>query len=1362
MALLVVLVLVGTILHPGTPAQAAYHPVDRGWALSYLMTGGPSVRRAAEAALIGSDNDVWAFVESGRANAQRADERTAARELAGMDGPAMRAAALQALAGSEEELRAFVNGGWRAPWASDERVRAYRLVESGGPTLRAAAQRALEGTPEELTEFLAEGREAAAYADDRLAATRMLSGGVNNSGPVLDVAATQALAGSREQLREFIVSGQFVARARDKELASIRSLTEQAKEAGETTSREALAATEASNRAAAAAAEAKKAAQEAAAETAAAGGAAAKASAAAGRAADAADGAAAAARDAVGASNAAMRAARVAADAARKATTAASLTAQAASRAQRAAADARTDAGKAAAARQAAQAARDAARKARELSAVKAERDRALAQAKAAATAAKSASANANEAAAAANSAAGHSGVSAAQAQRAREAAARAQRLAAAAARAADRAYAFALSAAKASDEAFAFAVRAAEHAEAAAAAAEEAAAAAGVAAVAAAESAKHAAAAVTAANTAVEAANKAVDLERLAREEDDARLAEATEQSVLAAQEALAQEQAAKADAGAIVAWNRKLLWDTAEEDRVDPATRQLLTEATAPGAATQTVLDKGRRAAVALLTTGGEWSQEAARDALAGGEVELRSWLTERRRFAVGQDDRARVWHLVDTLPDGNEKTAAQQALAGDDAAVQQFLRTRNHVGKYSADRLAIYRILETAGPSVRAAAERALAGTGADMHKFLREGQYPARTADERLEVYRAMDAGGPQVKAAGQAALAGPASYISYFLTASRYQAAQRDYEQAAHVRAVQTLIAEAQQYAHTALADAAEARRVAALAAGNAADAQRYAQDALNSANVAQTHASNAANAANDAKASADQAAQSAAVARNAANSAQASANSAAHSAATATAASRRAASDAAEASEAAREARQAAVQAGKDAVEADRAAKEAANIYAVRLLIMESERRNTDPGSGPGGAGTAADAHRTWSCLVLNAGTSKECAYVKVDFAWALVNPAKCNTPANGGTPGCQMLDDIHAFVKENPELVLDMLQLVLMTCGLAPGVGEACDGVDAAISFARGDWTGGFISLGAMVPIFGWIGTAAKGERSADKLRKVLIVVEALAKCEKRNSFEAGTLVRLADGSQKPIEQVRIGDQVLATNPVSGHTAGRAVTDTIQGVGAKRLIDVGVDDGRNRRVTTIKATHNHPFWVVNTKSWRDAEDLAPGDWLRTSEGALTQIRSVTSRTKWAEVYNLAVAEYHSYYVATAGTSVLVHNDGGGIDMSNATPWNTGKFPVGGAIDAGGPPNGILYRMRDGQITNYAVYGPDGMITRRVDLTGEAHRGADGRPVPTPHIQEWSHDEAPDGRKFPKQATFAIPAGPDDLPAGAC
>ncbi|MEV4078286.1 RHS repeat-associated core domain-containing protein [Nonomuraea fuscirosea] len=51
-------------------------------------------------------------------------------------------------------------------------------------------------------------------------------------------------------------------------------------------------------------------------------------------------------------------------------------------------------------------------------------------------------------------------------------------------------------------------------------------------------------------------------------------------------------------------------------------------------------------------------------------------------------------------------------------------------------------------------------------------------------------------------------------------------------------------------------------------------------------------------------------------------------------------------------------------------------------------------------------------------------------------------------------------------------------------------------------------------------------------------------------------NSFAPGTKVVLADGTSKPIEQIRTGDQVLATDPQTGKTEAKPVIAIITGVG--------------------------------------------------------------------------------------------------------------------------------------------------------------------------------------------------------------
>jgi RHS repeat-associated protein len=80
-------------------------------------------------------------------------------------------------------------------------------------------------------------------------------------------------------------------------------------------------------------------------------------------------------------------------------------------------------------------------------------------------------------------------------------------------------------------------------------------------------------------------------------------------------------------------------------------------------------------------------------------------------------------------------------------------------------------------------------------------------------------------------------------------------------------------------------------------------------------------------------------------------------------------------------------------------------------------------------------------------------------------------------------------------------------------------------------------------------------------------------------------NSFVPGTLVRMADGSDKPIEQLQVGDRVLATDTGSGRTEARTVVETILGQGDKNLVELTVDvDGpRGDATGVIVATAAHP-----------------------------------------------------------------------------------------------------------------------------------------------------------------------------------
>lgn len=140
--------------------------------------------------------------------------------------------------------------------------------------------------------------------------------------------------------------------------------------------------------------------------------------------------------------------------------------------------------------------------------------------------------------------------------------------------------------------------------------------------------------------------------------------------------------------------------------------------------------------------------------------------------------------------------------------------------------------------------------------------------------------------------------------------------------------------------------------------------------------------------------------------------------------------------------------------------------------------------------------------------------------------------------------------------------------------------------------------------------------------------------------------SFSGDTEVVMADGSKKPIEDVEVGDVVLATDPETGEEGAREVTHLW--VHEDQLVDLKVSGGE---VTT---TEDHPFWNVTDQQWQDSQDLDPGDLLHTANGATLTVTGVDWNTvQQGTAYNLTVADIHTYYVLAGNTPVLVHNDGG-------------------------------------------------------------------------------------------------------------
>ncbi|MFI6033094.1 polymorphic toxin-type HINT domain-containing protein [Streptomyces sp. NPDC051315] len=190
-------------------------------------------------------------------------------------------------------------------------------------------------------------------------------------------------------------------------------------------------------------------------------------------------------------------------------------------------------------------------------------------------------------------------------------------------------------------------------------------------------------------------------------------------------------------------------------------------------------------------------------------------------------------------------------------------------------------------------------------------------------------------------------------------------------------------------------------------------------------------------------------------------------------------------------------------------------------------------------------------------------------------------------------------------------------------------------------------------------------------------------------AACES-NSFKPGTRVLMADGSTKPIEKVKVGDKVVATDPRTGKTSVQTATATIIGKGTKRLVKVtlSVHDGSAKptRNMTFTATAGHPFWVPSLKKWIDVGELKPGQWLQTSSGTWVQVGAVQAWTaKKATVHNLTVTDVHTYYVLAGSTPVLAHNCG----LADATDLDLAAAALRPIPPKGGKPWQYDYHLTE-------------------------------------------------------------------------
>ncbi|MGW0586393.1 LamG-like jellyroll fold domain-containing protein [Streptosporangium sp. NPDC002607] len=252
------------------------------------------------------------------------------------------------------------------------------------------------------------------------------------------------------------------------------------------------------------------------------------------------------------------------------------------------------------------------------------------------------------------------------------------------------------------------------------------------------------------------------------------------------------------------------------------------------------------------------------------------------------------------------------------------------------------------------------------------------------------------------------------------------------------------------------------------------------------------------------------------------------------------------------------------------------------------------------------------------------------------------------------------------------------------------------------ALACKRGD----FISCMLMASdIFG--GPASKGIKAlGKKLGKAASAFVDIANACRRSSFLPGTKVLMTDGSLRPIEEVNVGDRVIATDPETGKSEGRVVTRLITSFGSKKLaqLRVDVDGSDGDEVGQVTATAEHPVWAVGQSQWIDAGELTAGTRLLSASGEILELVSVYRYIQDNQrVYNLTVEGIHTYHVAAGGADLLVHNAnpcfvGPPLTITNAQfghKWGQHAGHFGAAVGDAAARNRILESIR------YAVKNPD-------------------------------------------------------------
>jgi len=143
----------------------------------------------------------------------------------------------------------------------------------------------------------------------------------------------------------------------------------------------------------------------------------------------------------------------------------------------------------------------------------------------------------------------------------------------------------------------------------------------------------------------------------------------------------------------------------------------------------------------------------------------------------------------------------------------------------------------------------------------------------------------------------------------------------------------------------------------------------------------------------------------------------------------------------------------------------------------------------------------------------------------------------------------------------------------------------------------------------------------------------------ENVAGCVGQNSFSPETLVATNTG-EKPIGEVKVGDQVLAYDEASGTNGNYPVQAVL-------INDDPAEVFLSINGETVETTPEHP-WYTEDRAWVNAGELRLGEHLRKADGSYGSVQSIRIVSKPKIMYNLTVEKAHTFFVGQQ--QWLVHN----------------------------------------------------------------------------------------------------------------